>query len=178
MMIQANVCNPKGVASIDTLAAEMMIQTWVFPQKGDGAEAGLIFSRPCVQCSKPVHSLRANAEFCSSACRQKHYRRKSAIRNECLNHAGISVTQDQEPSVCKGVSVTHHDNPSVYACVSVTLKDSVDGNRGFQESDLTEDEREIYEERAAIMEFDGGLRRMDAEAGALAEIQRKRAALI
>lgn len=40
--------------------------------------------------------------------------------------------------------------------------------------DLTDYEREIYEERAAIMEFDGGLARPNAEREALAEVQRQR----
>lgn len=35
---------------------------------------------------------------------------------------------------------------------------------------LTEDQRERFEERAAIMEFDGGLSRQDAEQSALHDI--------
>ena len=41
-----------------------------------------------------------------------------------------------------------------------------DGGMG----DLTPDERDHYEERAAILEFDGGLPRADAERRALAEV--------
>ena len=40
---------------------------------------------------------------------------------------------------------------------------------------LTPDEREDYEERAAIREFDGGFTREEAEALALQEILAKRA---
>jgi len=41
--------------------------------------------------------------------------------------------------------------------------------------DLTEHEREIYEERAAIMEYDGGLNRLDAEKEALKHVYTRRA---
>jgi hypothetical protein len=40
--------------------------------------------------------------------------------------------------------------------------------------DLSPAEREIYEERAAIMEYDGHLSRYQAERKALDEIERKR----
>lgn len=42
--------------------------------------------------------------------------------------------------------------------------------------DLTDYERELFEERAAIMEFDGGLERSEAERKALAEVIRRREA--
>ena len=41
--------------------------------------------------------------------------------------------------------------------------------------DLTDDLRERYEERAAIMEFDGGLSREDAEHLAMQEVVGKKA---
>lgn len=37
--------------------------------------------------------------------------------------------------------------------------------------ELTEDERERFEERAAIMEFDGGMSREDAERSAYADVK-------
>ena len=40
--------------------------------------------------------------------------------------------------------------------------------------DLTPDELEEFEERAAIIEFDAGMRRSAAERAALEEIERKR----
>lgn len=40
--------------------------------------------------------------------------------------------------------------------------------------DLTDYEREVYEERAAIMEFDGGLARPDAEREALCQVMERR----
>lgn len=41
-------------------------------------------------------------------------------------------------------------------------------------TDLTEKEEEIYEERAAIMEYDANMTRREAEMRALEEIERKR----
>jgi hypothetical protein len=41
-------------------------------------------------------------------------------------------------------------------------------------ADLTEKEEEIYQERAAIMEYDGNMTRREAEMRALDEIERKR----
>ena len=49
-------------------------------------------------------------------------------------------------------------------------------NTRFLVRDLTSIEREIFEERAAIMEFDGLLPRADAEAMAYEEILKRRAA--
>ncbi len=42
---------------------------------------------------------------------------------------------------------------------------------------LTPAERELYEERAAIREYDGGLPRAEAERAALADVLRMRQAL-
>ncbi len=39
---------------------------------------------------------------------------------------------------------------------------------------MTSDEREYWEERAAIREYDGGQSREDAERGALEDLHRKR----
>jgi hypothetical protein len=46
--------------------------------------------------------------------------------------------------------------------------------RSFARPDLSPDERERYEERAAIAEFDGRLSRAEAEQVAAAEIDRAR----
>ena len=40
--------------------------------------------------------------------------------------------------------------------------------------DLNEDERDMYEERSAILQFDGGLTRPEAERRALQETLKKR----
>jgi hypothetical protein len=40
--------------------------------------------------------------------------------------------------------------------------------------DLTDNERDAYEERAAIYEFDGGFTRFEAERRALRDIEEKR----
>jgi len=42
-------------------------------------------------------------------------------------------------------------------------------------ADLDEDERDRFEERAAIMEYDGGLPRAEAEQLALEDVMRTRA---
>jgi hypothetical protein len=44
----------------------------------------------------------------------------------------------------------------------------------FDPSDLTENERDAYEERAAIYEFDAGLSRIQAERKALQDIEKRR----
>jgi hypothetical protein len=49
-----------------------------------------------------------------------------------------------------------------------------DARRQADLSDLTEEERFIFEERAAIMEFDGGLTRVLAECEARAYILNRR----
>ncbi len=40
--------------------------------------------------------------------------------------------------------------------------------------DLTENERDAYEERAAIMEYDANLSRYEAERRAMKEVEKKR----
>jgi hypothetical protein len=37
-------------------------------------------SRPCAECGEPFEAKRGDARYCSSACRQKAYRKRGALR--------------------------------------------------------------------------------------------------
>jgi len=63
----------------------------------------------------------------------------------------------------------HIDNLRRRVSGELTHDELVKQGRG-----LTEDELDIFEERAAIMEFDGGLSRAEAEKEAMKEIEKRR----
>jgi hypothetical protein len=93
-------------------------------------------AKGCAICGKPIGSPRADAQYCSAACKQKHYRRVVADAG-----GGTATSTD-----------------AVAALVGP----------------LDDETREWFEERAAIMEFDGGLARVTAERMAMAEVHLNR----
>ena len=112
----------------------------------------------CRTCQRPVQSRRADAEFCSSACRQSAYRSRVS-RNTSINCAGLSVTR----TTCEGHGSRNADHADV-----------TDSAMEIEFAGMTDDEREIFEERAAIVEFDGLLPRQEAEHLAWQEIIERR----
>ena len=79
------------------------------------------------------------------------------------NLAGVFLRMD-------GDRLKAYGQESAIARLLPTLK----AHREELKAILSEEEREFYEERAAIAEFDGGLSRTDAERQAMQEVRARR----
>jgi hypothetical protein len=47
--------------------------------------------RPCKQCGAPVIARRSDAQYCSTACRMKSFRKANPLPNGCSRVAGAAA---------------------------------------------------------------------------------------
>jgi hypothetical protein len=85
-------------------------------------------------------------------------------------HAGISIALDGDDLVLKASALTDPDLLELLKCHKAEIVSLLRSGNGWTD----EDWQALFDERAGIMEFDGGSARAEAEARAADEVARLR----
>ena len=92
---------------------------------------------------------------------------------EAAAHAGVSIEVAGEDLVLKALAPPDPDLLKLLSAHKTAIVSALRGNHGW----LAENWQALLDERAGMMEFDGGLSRAEAEAFAAEEVAQQRQAV-